>query len=357
MTKKYSSLYLLCLGLIGVFTSCNPRVSNVMIKTYPSLSPETTVKVFEKQELVPANAESLGIISVGDAGMTVNCDSLSMINLLKNKAKTFGANAVLITKHTKPSFWGSSCHQFTATVLRIKDISEIQDSSNTDDTAQKNSPTYVSNSTNDIIYRNRKLPRWELGVDAGYSIRTASIAADLNAEQRSVAQDLSSGFGWDVYADYYFTDWYGIRLVYTQYNASSDRTAIDAYGITTSMTKDIILFIGPAFMCRLATNNAKLIFQTGVGLGYTGYKSTCIMENIYKPSLYGGTIGAYFVLGLEYKFLENLGIAANFSGTTGALSGMTLEMNGSTQEIHFPDTYKEGLGLLNFQLGLRFHIQ
>jgi len=109
---------LLITGIILFLTSCSPKLTSTMLKTYPPLQYQEEVRVFEINEPAPSNAEKLGTIKVGDSGFSVNCNYTTVLNMTKMEARKVGGNAVKITQHKLPDFV-SSCHRITADVLRI----------------------------------------------------------------------------------------------------------------------------------------------------------------------------------------------------------------------------------------------
>lgn len=105
-------------GIILFFTSCSPKLTSVMLKTYPPLQYQEEVKVFEINEPTPPNAEKLGTVKIGDSGFSVNRNYATVLDMTKIEARKVGGNAVKITQHKLPDFV-SSCHRITADVLRI----------------------------------------------------------------------------------------------------------------------------------------------------------------------------------------------------------------------------------------------
>lgn len=117
-----------------VITSCSPKVSSKFSKKYPALDYREEVRVFDLQDPVPSNPEELGVVKIGDTGFTTHCGYTEVIEKAKTEARSVGGNAIKITKHTLPNMWGSSCHQITATILKVDHfdmlpVSEVVDSS------------------------------------------------------------------------------------------------------------------------------------------------------------------------------------------------------------------------------------
>lgn len=334
--------------VLCLLVSCAPKVTSTITRTYPSLLPDAQVEVLSIRE-VPAKSEQIGQVRVSDTGMSTKCDSLTVINKIKDEARKAGGNAVVITEHRKPSFWGSSCHQMTATVLNVSDFSgevlAVNDVSGMEHLSMK------------LPKAERLLPRFNLSANFGYGWRTAKMADGLSREEKDYLDKLMSGIVWNAAASYYFKDNYGVGLSYSAYSAS-------ASGIGTSLatgesgmlkTDDMITYVGPAFLMRYSQNQ-KWIFNVSLGIGYIGYSSTSKLKG-EKSKITGSSVGFESVLGAEYKFAQNWGIGASFSANSGMLNKLTVNSNGQKQTIDLHKDEKEGLGQIRLSLGLRYYIK
>ena len=110
-------------GIILLFTSCSPKLTSTIIKSYPPLQYQEEVKVFGINVPPPPSAEKLGSVYIGDSGFSVNCGYDVVIDMAKMEARKVGGNAVKLTQHYLPDFW-SSCHRINADLLRI-DLNEL----------------------------------------------------------------------------------------------------------------------------------------------------------------------------------------------------------------------------------------
>ncbi|GHV59489.1 hypothetical protein FACS1894182_13650 [Bacteroidia bacterium] len=122
------------LGVLLVFIACSPKISTIVNKNYAALDYLEDVYVFGVEEPAPANAESLGVVKIGDSGFSANCDWDVVIDKAKLEARKIGGNALKITKHTPPSIFGSSCHQITADILRVENWDNVDFIAETDST-------------------------------------------------------------------------------------------------------------------------------------------------------------------------------------------------------------------------------
>ncbi len=322
--------------VLCLLASCSPKVTSTMYDFHPSLPPETPVKVFYKEDL-PTGSKEIGQVRVSDTGFSTGCDSLTVISKIKNEARKAGGNAVLITEHKKPSIWGSSCHQMTAMVLTVSDLSAptlAKDNS-------EESPTPV------LLSESKMLPRFNLAINGGYGWRTAKMADGIDGLEKDYLKKLMSGFVWNASANYYFNDNYGLGLSYSAYSASTS--------LNNLKSNDMITFVGPAFLMRFSQNQ-KWIFNMSLGIGYIGYSSTH-KSNGDQLKLTGGTVGFETAIGAEYKFSPSWGVGATLSTNSGLLNSITVNENGSERNIKLGKDEKEGLGQIRIAVGFRYYIK
>jgi len=113
--KKVSRLILL-IGLISL-SSCTPLVTTKLEISLPSVDTKQEIKVLGLDTDIPADAEVLGTVKIGDSGFTINCTYQVVLDKAKQEARKVGGNAIKITKHIPPGF--STCHRITAKILKI----------------------------------------------------------------------------------------------------------------------------------------------------------------------------------------------------------------------------------------------
>lgn len=106
---------LLCALLLG---ACSQLVTTSIRKQYPVLHYRDDVKVFALTDPFPENAEIIGVVTIDDTGFTTNCGWEVVLDKAKLEARKIGGNAVKITKHSLPNFFGSSCHRIVAAILK-----------------------------------------------------------------------------------------------------------------------------------------------------------------------------------------------------------------------------------------------
>lgn len=115
--RKISILVLVCSILLS---SCAPKISTSIRKTYLPLDYREEVKVLGLHDPIPIHSEEIGIVKIGDTGFSVNCDWDVVITKATLEARKIGGNAIKIINHIPPSAMGSSCHRITAKILKVE---------------------------------------------------------------------------------------------------------------------------------------------------------------------------------------------------------------------------------------------
>lgn len=119
-------LHLVSLILIaGVISSCNPKISTSISKSYPALDYKKEVMVIGITESVPENSEVIGQVKIGDTGFSTKCSYEIVIDKAKLEARKAGGNAIKLIEHKPPSAMGSSCHRITADILKVEYIENL----------------------------------------------------------------------------------------------------------------------------------------------------------------------------------------------------------------------------------------
>ena len=327
-----------------LLASCSPRIVTTIIQQ-PALSEHQNVTIYKNREQVPDGYQLLGTVNVGDAGSTINCDSLRMINLVKSESRKIGGNAVLITEHKRPSFWGSNCHQFKGLVLNIPNI-EPTEERNTDLEAAALS-----------LLKQWALPRFTFSGNIGQSFRTNEIASDLGDFQRDFYDELLSGIQTNISADYFFSSHCGIRLAYQNFYSSHSELATNGYITGNLEGKNSINTVCPAFVVRWSTPKLKWLFDCSFGFGYIHLTDKFVFPDNTFREITGSTLCTQFTLGIAYRFTENWSIGYGGSSTTGALSKVKMNRNGYVETVKFENNQMEGLDHISVLFGLKYHIK
>ena len=114
--KSISSISVLCLLLL---TACSPKISTSITKTYPALDYREEVVVIGLDDPMPADAEQIGTVKIGDSGFSTDCGWDIVIEKATAEARKAGGNAIKIIKHSPPNALGSTCHRITALILKV----------------------------------------------------------------------------------------------------------------------------------------------------------------------------------------------------------------------------------------------
>lgn len=119
-------LPLLLIAIVISISSCAPKITTNIQKSYAPLDYKQEVMVININQKQPENAEVLGEIKIGDSGFSSNCDYDVVVDKAKLGAREVGGNAIKITWHKPPSIMGSSCHRIKANILKIEYIEQLQ---------------------------------------------------------------------------------------------------------------------------------------------------------------------------------------------------------------------------------------
>jgi outer membrane protein W len=179
----------------------------------------------------------------------------------------------------------------------------------------------------------------------------------MSSDEKEYNKGLMNGPVWNATFNYYFKDYYGLGLIYSVYSASQDKYGyLEDYGQGNLVTKDLITFIGPAFVLRYAFNK-NWISNISLGVGYLGYTSKQTFPSL-SGKMTGATLGLSSTVGIDYKINQHWGIGLNCATTSGLLNSMTKDVNGYKTTIK-PDREeeKEGLGQMQLYLGIRYYIK
>lgn len=115
----------LLISNILLLHSCTPLVTTKLEQDLPQSGTDESIRVFGLYSEIPADAEVLGTVKIGDTGFTAskNCTFQDVLNAAKEEAKKAGGNAIKIVDHIPPG--KSTCHRITAKILRLVDIKAL----------------------------------------------------------------------------------------------------------------------------------------------------------------------------------------------------------------------------------------
>ena len=112
-------LFLLC--IIFLLCSCTgPETSYRQYTTeYEPRPSGTPIDVYSEHQKPPGEYKVIGVVSIDDTGLSINCDWLNVIEIAKEKARNMGGDAVQITHVIPPDDFFSTCYRLKANVLKF----------------------------------------------------------------------------------------------------------------------------------------------------------------------------------------------------------------------------------------------
>jgi hypothetical protein len=330
------------LGMLLILNACSPKISTSINKNYAVLDYREDVRVFGMEETEPDDAELLGTVKIGDSGLSTNCGLEVVIDKAKTEARKIGGNAIKITKHTPPSILGSSCHQITADILKVD-----KDGPNTL-WARTESKTEIPI---DIRSDNKYYPRFRFAVSGGWSYRTGRLPQNISPDVSDYLQKLKSGFHYDAGLSYYFSEYLGAGLRYSEYLSSNSDDGSIGYGSMSDRIR--INFIGPVFSTRLFNQTKKNCLLMDLGIGYLGYRDKALFAS-EELTLKGGTAGFYWNIGYDIGISQHIALGFQLSLISGLLSEYKSSNGTYTQVIKLDKDTRENLSRIALSVGLRF---
>ena len=356
MQKLFVPLSLLCLLL----EACSPPVaSRLVVKSYPPAVAGSPVEVYYSQEDIPQPVEPLGLARVVNNPMTVtrHCDSINVVNQLKEEVRQAGGNAVYVYGHIRPynkvertGYPPNSCHQMWGVLLRT--------SGGGDSIAPIDLDDYAMN-----LYTNppRLYPRFRFSAEAGYATRLGQIPEDVDETTAAYLKKLDSGVNITVAFDYFFKDFSGLSLLYSGFFARSSAWASwneEAETVGKLRTKDNIHFVGPALIGRTPfSKHPQWAIDAKLGIGYIRYLERNDLLG-RQDRLTGNAFGMYWEFGLEYKFTDCCGTFLHWNLISGTLNNATYtDPAGNVETRTLEKEDRLSVGTMGVRAGLRFYIK
>lgn len=202
--------------------------------------------------------------------------------------------------------------------------------------------------------------RFRLAINGGYSYRLAKIPSVNNQEEKDYYSSLKSGFHFGGDFSYFFHRVWGIGLNYVggYYNTTDFPKYDEETGISYRASDRISLQQIMATVNVRAVNkkNTNSYFLFTMGLGYVGYRDKGYIDGAHLLTMKGGTFAILTRIGYDISVSKNLAIVLQASLAGGVLSKVTLldESTGQTKTYKAPEGEGEGLGRLEFSIGVRF---
>jgi len=343
--------------MMAALSSCSVGIKTVVTKSYPPLSLKDSVKVIPLESPAPASAELLGNVHIFDQGGSVNCGYDVVIEAAKTEARKAGGNALKITEHLLPSFWGSSCDQIKADILRIDLTNTIVD------TIPKNIPQqatagHISTTQQNTSKGNNPYKAFYLTVEGGWSWRTSKTDPSLNSFQKEYISNLKSGHHYGFSAMYYTSRSVGIGLMYDNH-ISSNSVEATATSTTTGLPvsgelRDAISisFIGASIDFRGFSASERNSFHSKISLGYCGYKDVGGFINYGR--IEGSTFGISYDLSYDINLVDHWYFTPSLAYRIATLSSYDVYLNNNTQHVTLDKDHYEGLSRIDLSGALRY---
>ena len=342
--KKINGLLLLV--ILIALSSCYPKITTNLIKSYPVLDFQEEIVVIGIDKAIPDNAEILGIVRIGDTGFTNKCSYELVLSRAIHEAKKAGGNAIKITEHKPPSIFGSSCHRIAAQILKLKNTQEYNENTT------KNYSEPVT------TVRVDTLPKFKFSLNGGGGYQTALVFDELPDLLKDFYNDMK--LGWQVNADfsYFIRDSWGFGIKTSYYNTSNlieDVYLTNAMGNTLrgDLSSNLnVSFVGPSVMWRLPSRNNKGAFFSSISMGYMAYANEMIVIDPYR--IEASTVGLAFDVGYDYYLSPTTSVGVRISSIQGALFSYDIIEKNSVQHVELEPEYYESLNRLDFSVGFVF---
>ena len=356
--------WLVVLALQIVVLGCSPRVTGDLLAKYPSLNEETEVWIADVGTHMGEGADSLGVIVFVDRGATVGCDSLSVISLMKRKARGAGANVILLTDIAKPGF-KSTCWQFRGVAYRVDSLDARIAATNksvvmTDQRAVATNQGVAATSPDTIrmVYGDDgNFSRLSVGVFGGCGWRLNKLDGSMKELHKELYTNIRLGSNFGASIAYFFSRNQGMRFSYTGIKSSASVLAInfETGQIADYKMRHAVDYFGLSYTRRDFSKNRKWIFEGSVGIGYMGYEERETVLNDFMTTT-GATVVAEYNFEAKYCFDENWSAGIGLSLLSGVLSTVEYNENGIRRTITIPAGKEIGLSYLNISLGLTYSI-
>ncbi|MDR1153926.1 MAG: hypothetical protein LBL04_04385 [Bacteroidales bacterium] len=209
------------------------------------------------------------------------------------------------------------------------------------------------------IPKNRTYPCFRFAVSGGWSYRTGRLSKNIPSDLRNYSQRLKSGFSYEAGLSYYFSEYLGAGVKYSEFLSSNSIdnvtvTYLDGSTGHGSINDRIrINFIGPVFSTRLFNSTKKNCLLLDFGIGYLGYRNKMVSTS-GKYTLKGGTAGIYWNIGYDIGISRNLALVFQLSLTSGALSEYKISNGTRTEVVTLEKDSYENLSRIDLSVGLRF---
>ena len=277
------------------------------------------MKVFEPGDTLPQSAEVLGSISIRDRGNSVHCKYDEIIKLGQDKTAELGGNALGISLHTPPSFWGSSCHQIEGHILLLNDPGKHYSLAERNDL--------------DATLKANKYNQKEKKEQASMNKNTISLFGGISSNNSEIynndGQKIGTlvGAGFQLAYQHIFSRWAGIGVVADYGTGSKSHTG--------HKTEYRHFYFAPEYIFPIYIGK-KFNWIYGLGMGYGNV-------NIFNENYH--RFGLHLQTTLSYQLAKHWGVAFR-----GIIINSTMP-----DELKPDEESRSRFNRSNFLLGVQYH--
>lgn len=197
-----------------------------------------------------------------------------------------------------------------------------------------------------------------VGLQGGYSRRTAPIPDGLNEEGKDYYNSLKNGYTLSGDLTYYFNERSGIGVTVNIFGSQASTNVIledeDGNQQRAMLKEDVsIMYIAPYYSMRFYNWNYENFGWMRFGAGYTGYKNDA--QLIYPLKMTANTFGISYELGYDLGVSENFAIGFGIGFHISVFSRYDVDYaDGTSETIKLNSDETEGLGRIDLVFGFRF---
>ncbi len=196
-----------------------------------------------------------------------------------------------------------------------------------------------------------------VGVQGGWSYRTAAVSKDLSPLLQDYMKGLKSGYNYGADATFFFNRSFGIGITYSGSRSSNLLTVTDTISKRTGNLVDniVVNFIAPSFMAReIFGRNDNFQFWVSASIGYLSYKDDAlVLDPVY---ITGSTVGLGTSLGFDIGLTKSVFIGAQLNSIMGSLSKLTVKTALGTETVTLEGDKRESLSRIDVSGGLRINL-
>ena len=335
-------------GAAWVLTSCSPKVTSSILRTYQPEEWLEDVVVLKESDPLPSDAEWIGTVDVKGKGSYEKMAEMARFRAWEKgakyiKIKNYGVDGVRSDIHVMNS---DVYHADTAKVSpdRVLSINEAGTAG-----VYANGTSPVTSADNILQTPTVDVPINLFRAYVGYGRRLNKIAPGLSVYEREHVKRLMNGAMFGAEFIQYFNRAInsGLGIRYQIYHSSSADAATALYENGT--TKEGVLnetvnisFLGPIYSGRFISRNRKHLIMDNVGLGVLFYNDAAKFED-EKMTVTGRTLGFTFDVSYSYSLSDRLTLGADISYTSGVLKKATYSDGDKRATVDFDKENYEGL--------------